>query len=440
MEQKKSITTPECTPTSRRHFLGVLAASGAGMLLPPPLFAQEKDNQKPVSIDSPLVDSPPVLQCPAETSITIVWAVSQSAAGFVEFGTEKDKLDQTAHGDIFGLKPYHERFLQVRIEGLKPNIRYFYRTVTRSFKYINAYQFEQGEPVYSDVFSFETTGKKKAKASFSVINDTHNNQGTLKLLGEKLLQLGSEYTVWNGDLVNSFDSADMAVESILRPGGIAWATEKPLLFVPGNHDYRGAWARNIPLLLPPWKHESPQDQKFGRNFVVRSGPLALIGLDTGEDKPDFRSEWAGLSRFEPYRTAQRDWLERALKSPEVATAPFVVVFCHIPLYTSNPNANGGDSTEGFAYFQRQAANLWGPLLTKYKVQALITAHQHHFNYYPASPERTWAQITGGGHMPKDGITVIHGKAEDNYMEISVDELITGTELGHWTFPKRRLQK
>jgi hypothetical protein len=406
------------------------------MLLPPPLFAQKKaENQASAAANLPLVDSPPVLQCPTETSIAVVWAVGQPAAGFVEFGTEKDALDRTAHGDVFGLKPYHERFLQVRIEGLKPNTRYFYRTVTRAFRYNGAYQFEQGKPVYSDVFSFETTGMKKTTASFSVINDTHNNQETLKLLGEKLLQLGSEYTVWNGDLVDDFDTADTAVESILRPGRVAWATEKPMLFVPGNHDYRGVWARNIPLLLPLWNHETPEDQKFGRNFVVRSGPLALIGLDTGEDKPDFRDEWAGLARFEPYRVAQRDWLERALKSPDVATAPFVVACCHIPLYSANPNHNGGDTAEGYADFQRQAANLWCPLLAKYKVQALITAHQHRFNYYPATSDRPWAQITGGGPSPRNA-TVIHGKVEGNFMEISVDELSTGAELGRWRFSKR----
>jgi hypothetical protein len=372
--------------------------------------------------------------------MAVVWAVGRPAAGFVEFGTEKGRLDQTAHGDIFGLKPYHERFLQVRLEGLKPDTRYFYRTVTRSFKYVDAYTFEPGEPVYSDVFSFETPGRKKPDGTFSVINDTHNNQETLKLLAARLALINSGYTVWNGDLVNSFDSADMAVEAVLRPGGSAFATEKPLLFVPGNHDYRGVWARNIPLLLPVWNHEAPEDRGLGRNFVVRTGPLALIGLDTGEDKPDFRSEWAGLARFEPYRIAQRDWLERTLKSPEVATAPFVVAFCHIPLASANPDANGGDSAEGFASFQRQAANLWGPLLTKYKVQVLIAAHQHRFNYDPANPERTWAQIIGGGPGPKGEITVIHGKAEGDSMEIIVDELNTGTELGRWIFPKRKTKK
>ena len=427
------------TPTNRRHFLNILTTTGAGLLVAPKLFAKEQDSIS-VSVDNslPLVDSPPVLQCPTETSIAVVWAVGRPAAGFVEFGTDKDRLDQTAYGEKYGLKNYHERFLQVRIRNLKPRTRYYYRTVTRSFDFINAYKFEQGEPVYSDVFSFETADSKKSTGSFSVINDTHNKQETLKRLTERLALIGSDYTIWNGDLVNSFDNANVAVEAILRPGNAPFAVEKPMLFVPGNHEYRGVWARNMPLFLPEWEHPAPEDRPFGRNFVVRTGPLALIGLDTGEDKPDNHPAWGGLADFEPYRTAQRDWLERALKSPAVATAPFVVAFCHISLYWDKPNANGGDSLEGYASFQRQAANLWGPLLSKYGVQSLIVAHEHRFGYYPATPERTWAQIRGGGPGPEGDVTVIHGIAQGNSLEFVVDELNTGKELGRWKFPERKI--
>ncbi|GHV27674.1 hypothetical protein FACS1894176_09790 [Bacteroidia bacterium] len=426
--------------------MGLLTAAGAGLITVPGLAAGEKtsgmllgdDKSEPLTNPLPLVDSFPVLQCPTETDMAVVWAIGCPATGFVEFGTKKNQLDQVAYGEIFGQNPYHERFLQIRIRNLKPNTRYFYRTVTRSFHFINSYTFEQGEPVYSEVFSFETPGAKKTTGTFSVINDTHNNQTTLKAITERLALIGSDYTVWNGDLVNGFNNADVAVEAVLRPGNAPFATEKPMLFVPGNHDFRGVWSRNISLLLPEWEHPAAEDRAFGRNFVVRTGPVALIGLDTGEDKPDKHPAWAGLARFEPYRTAQRDWLERALKSPAVATAPFVVAFCHIPLYSANPDANGGDSLEGYASFQRQAADLWGPLLTKYGVQCVITAHQHRFKYDPATPQRTWAQIRGGGPDLNREVTVIHGKTEGKFLEIVVDELHTGTELGRWKFPKRAI--
>jgi predicted MPP superfamily phosphohydrolase len=418
--------------TNRRSFLSLLGISSAGLLVGDHLSAQETK----VPDSPPLVDSPPVLQCPSETSITVVWAVGTPATGWVEWGTEREKLDQAAHGEKTGLLPYHERFLQIRLTGLKPNTKYFYRTATASFQYVNAYKFERGEPVYSEIYSFTTSGSNKENGSFSVINDTHENQKTLKLLTDRLAELGSDYTVWNGDLVNSVENADMVVKSILHPAQAAFATEHPLLFVPGNHDYRGNWARNLELALPRWTLTDLQDQETTRNFVVRTGSLALIGLDTGEDKPDRHPAWAGLAKFEPYRIAQRNWLERALNQPEVASAPFIVAFCHIPIFDSNPNANGGDVLEKWASFQRQAGQLWGPLLTKHGVQLVVCAHMHRFRFDAATPDRTWAQVVGGGHGEKSQVTVIHGKINAGKLEVVVDELNSGKELGRWTFEKR----
>jgi predicted phosphodiesterase len=403
--------------TNRRRFLELLTVSGLGLTAVPMLLAQESG-----VFERPLVDSPPVLQCPNDTGITIVWAVGIPATGWVEFGTEKEKLDQTAFGERNGLVVYHDRFLQIRLSDLKPNTRYFYRTATVSFKYVNAYKFERGKPEYSNVYSFVTSGVDKENSSFSVINDTHENQRTLKLLTERLALLDSDYTVWNGDLVNSIENADQIVKAILRPARAPFATEHPLLFVPGNHDYRGNWSRNLELALPRWSLSDLRDQETSRNFAIRNGSLALIGLDTGEDKPDHHPAWAGLARFEPYRIAQRDWLERVLSRPEITSAPFIVAFCHIPILDSNS----------------QAGNLWGPILTKYGVQLVVCGHTHQFHFDPAAPKRTWAQVTGGGNGDKQQVTVIHGHANSGKLEVTVDELNSGNKLGHWTFKKRTI--
>ncbi len=424
--------------TDRRRFLSVLAASGTGLLGTGWVVdnAAAGEEKQPTT-DCPLLQSPPVLQCPGENGITVVWAVGAPATGWVEFGSEKDKLDRTAYGDSFGLNPYEERFLRIRIDGLEPNARYYYRTASCPFRYINTYKFERGEPVYGEVRSFTTPGANAATASFSVINDTHQNQKALKLLTDRLAVLDSDHTVWNGDLVDQISNPETGLEAILRPAGAAFAAERPVLFVPGNHDYRGSWARHLPQILPNWPVTDLRDKATSRNFVVRNGPLALIGLDTGEDKPDRHPAWAGLARFEPYRIAQRDWLERALNRPEVAPAPFLVAFCHIPLFDANPNANGGDVLYDFAQFQRQAAGLWGPLLTQHGVQLVVCAHRHRFRFDPATEARPRAQVVGGGHSEKEELTVIHGRADAEKLELAVDELRSGRELGRWTFEPRK---
>ena len=110
--------------------------------------------------------------------------------------------------------------------------------------------------------------------------------------------------------------------------------------------------------------------------------------------------------------------------------------CHIPIFDSNPNANGGDILEGFASFQRQSGDLWGPLLTQYGVQLVVTAHRHRFRYDVPTADRTWGQVVGGGHRDTEPITIVHGKATGDAMEVIVDELNSGTELGRWTFARR----
>ncbi len=417
---------------NRRLFLGGFAAGATGIFATSQLSgAAETPAQKP------LVDSPPVLQCPSDEGITVVWAVGEPATGWVEFGLDADKLDQIADGVTLALKPYDERFLRIRLNGLKPETRYYYRTATCSFRYVNAYKFERGEPVYGDIRSFTTPGPGQAAASFSVINDTHQNQKTLKLLTDRLAAIGSDHTVWNGDLVHSVDDADMVVASMLRPADAPFAAEKPVLFVPGNHDYRGVWARQLDRALPLWPLTDLTDQGLGRNFALRNGPLALIGLDTGEDKPDRHPAWAGMAKFEPYREAQRNWLDRALRRPEIANAPFIVAFCHIPLFDADPNANDGDQLEGWAGFQGQAAKLWGPLLTEHGVQLLVCAHKHRFRCDAPAEGRSWMQLVGGGHGDKEQVTVIHGKATADKLEVVVDELRSGQQLGAWTLSPRK---
>lgn len=123
--------TDNLSVTDRRRFLGLLGTSGAALVGTAFLETPEvRADEKPDEPEKPVVDFPPVLQCPTETGVTVVWAVKRQALGAVQFGLDKDKLDQSAYGEILGLKANDDRFLQVRIDGLEPNKRYFYRTVT----------------------------------------------------------------------------------------------------------------------------------------------------------------------------------------------------------------------------------------------------------------------------------------------------------------------
>ena len=178
------------------------------------------------------------------------------------------------------------------------------------------------------------------------------------------------------------------------------------------------------------------------------GDIALIGLDTAEDKLDTNPRYAFLFKSEPYREAQVAWLEDALKRKEIASAPYLVAFCHIPLFDDDPTHNPGDIAPAdtdprykhtFALWQRTCAKLWGPALQKAGCQLLITAHQHRYRYDAPTADRCWGQIVGGGPELKEEVypTVIEGEVVGRTLKVTVHNLLTGQVQDTFTFKPRK---
>ena len=219
-----------------------------------------------------------------------------------------------------------------------------------------------------------------------------------------------------------------------------YAAETPYLFCPGNHDSRGRANRHLEKV---WMYRQPEerdvrDWDLGRNFAVRLGEMALVGLDTAEDKLDTNPRFAGLFKSAEYREAQTAWLRDALKRPEIASAPYLVAFCHIPLFDDDPSHNPGDVapddtdpryTTDYAYWQRTCGNMWGPLLHEAGCQVLIVGHLHRYRYYAPGADRCWAQLVGGGRDMKEGPgfpTVIEGKVMGDRLRLTVHNIFAGT--------------
>ena len=295
------------------------------------------------------------------------------------------------------------------------------------------------QKVYSDIYSFRTPNPSGDKASFFVMNDTHENLPTMAKLTKKIIELGADYTVWNGDLLNDTNSADQAVKGIMIPDGVPFAAQKPVLLSAGNHDHRGPWARSLHRLFKPWNQNDPKYADIPYAWALRNGPLAMIGLDTGEDKPDWHPVWAGLANFDPMRKLQAQWLDETLNKPEFKSAPFVVVFCHIPLYSADPNANPGDILERWASWQRPCSNYWSPVLKKHMVKVVITGHLHRIMPADQPDEnRPWLQIHGGGPDMKTNASFIHGSVQNGKLVIYQEKLIDGSQTGQWTIDPRKV--
>lgn len=395
---------------------------------------------------APFTVGEPCLQAPSETTMGVSWAVSGLAKGVVELADNPEmKNSRIVKSGGFGLVPIDVAALQVRLEGLKPATRYWYRTITTPFTdYTNIYDAKMGEPVVGDIHTFMTLGAQ-SPAHFCVINDTHAKWPVFACLAAKLKAVKPVVAIWNGDATNTTQHKETAVEIFLNPPieqDRDYSSDIPILFESGNHDFRGSWiSKKEEVVLPrhPAEREGSEwDLKW--NFAQRLGELALIGLDTGEDKPDAHPKWFGLANFEPYRKAQAVWLEKALSRPDIAAAKFKVVFCHIPLYVPTDHSTyPHDGTQidphDFAHWSRECHDLWAPILERHGVQLVISAHQHDYQAYPAEKGRCWAQIIGGGcdfkdkHPGKGRVpTVIEGAVKDGRLVVFAHDVEHNTIL------------
>lgn len=401
----------------RRQFLGLIPATAISLQVSGETVADVAE------LPRTLLASPPVVQHPAADGFTVNVAVSALATGWVQWGRTADQLDQTAIAHRNGLIHASDRALSVRVplgDSLPNGGTVFYRVVVQPLAYKNAYQLLRGETEATQVYRLNLPDPNGRQVTVAIVNDTHEQPQTLKALHERIRGLAPDVLVWNGDTCNDFDAADDPLQIVLNPALDAsrgWAAERPLLFVPGNHDVRGARARELANGLSGW----PGQADLPYNFALRLGPLALVGLDTGEDKPDQHPVFAGTAAYEPYRQLQAAWLKSAVARPEIATAPVRIAICHIPL-RGLPGDNDGTSLEGYAAFSGMGAKLWLPILRQAGFSAVISGHTHRDRIDDPTPDEPITQVVGGGPQPERAtITIL--RAEDQTVDLEVQDLL-----------------
>ena len=411
-------------------------------------------NSSLCTLNSSLISSAPVLQNAAETSIGVSFAVSADASGWVEYSTSPDLKNATkVFSGEHGLMTVDDKVALVRVTGLKPATRYYYRIGADRIEFKGGYAMKNlGSETDPKIHSFATLGAA-ATGAFCVINDTHNRKDALKLALGKVAAVKPSVVVWNGDASNTSERIEDAMDIFIHTHTDfpEYAADTPYMFLNGNHDFRGRFNRRLGdlMMFRELAERKAEYAELGRNFVQRLGDIALIGLDTGEDKLDTNPLFAGIFKMKPYREKQARWLAEVIETDVVKTAKFKVVFCHIPLFDSRPNANPGDVapadkapqyTHDYAIWQRTCANLWSPYFRKAGVQLVIAAHQHRFRYDAPTADRPWAQIVGGGpelgagHGKPDASrfpTVIEGKVENGRLVIAVHDVFHGTIAGRY---------
>ncbi len=233
----------------------------------------------------PLVTTPLVLQAPRADGCEAVWGISELSRGRIEWESESGKHGVAAAG-IHGFVPQGTRWLRVRVEGMEPGTGYRLRSVTTSA--------DGARLEVSEWKSFRALDPHAPGSRFVVWNDTHMNEETIQRLHE--LTPAADFLIWNGDTCNDWHREDLLVPTLLYPGRRDITTGRPMFVVSGNHDVRGIWAYQMPDMI-----STPQGRPY---FAFRTGPVAVVCLHTGADKPDSHPSFGGRVAFDPLRRDQ----------------------------------------------------------------------------------------------------------------------------------------
>jgi len=309
----------------------------------------------------PVITHGPYLVDPSEDSITVVWMTDTPSHALVRYG-DGATLDKEAENRSHGLLDVTTRHA-VRLSGLAPGRTYRYQVVATRVVKLNAYWPEKGLATEGPVRTFRTFDRSQASTTFSVITDTHEDVARINALMQRIDWKASEFLAQTGDAFHWLDSEDQLFGKWLDPVAKALAGERPLVFARGNHEWRGPFARSLFDYLPTAE---------GRFYVARDvGPVHLLVLDSGEDKPDETNVYSRLNRSEPYLAEQLQWLGKHRESAaRMTSAPFRVVLMHQPRWGSMP--------QGQARWI-EAANAAG-------VDLVIAGHTHRFGRIaPGSP-------------------------------------------------------
>jgi hypothetical protein len=415
------------TGMNRRKFLTALGSTGALPLVAQNYSDYSKDPRPDVaegtytagSATGPVFSGSPVVMGPASDALTILQPLRQHATGYLEYAVEDGPLQRVDAGHA-GLLPFAEHVLKFRLPPLPSGKSIRYRFQARTAGWVKVRQFYHGELKagpwqISPEYRFRTLSPAADTTTFAVWNDTHENAETIKAVHGLTVPLKPDFLLWNGDQSNDVHFPRDMAGQFLTPAGLP-LTDWPLAYVRGNHDLRGPAAHSLTGFTG-----TPGDRYY---YAFRSGPLAALVMDTGEDKADSHEAFGGMAAFEPMQRQQAQWIQEVTREPWFREAPFKVLFCHLPLWWLNDNA----TPKGPWSYTRFCRNLWAPHLEAAGVKLVVSGHTHNAQSLPPKPGQPLHQVTGGGPTPKAASFMI-GTVTRDTLTLKVNRL-DGTEVAN----------
>jgi predicted phosphodiesterase len=379
---------------------GFLVKSLGGMAGTGVALSRGQETASPAA--GPLIRTPLNLMAPREDGVFGIWAVSGLCRGWLEWreaGGDRGKAAMTDSGFV----PQSPEIFRINLTGLKAGREYEVKAVVESA--------DDGRKEETPWKKFRTLDSAAASTRFVVWNDTHERNETITKLDDATP--AADFLIWNGDTCNDWKTEEILIPTLLHPAGRDITKGHPMILVPGNHDVRGKFGYRVPQMIG-MTDERPY-------CAFRSGPVAVICLHTGEDKPDGHPSFNGRVAFDELRKVQTAWLEKVIRSNGFRDAKYRVVFCHIPLRWLEEPETVDYANGGFDRYSKRSRDAWHDLLVEWKAQVIISGHTHNAQYLTATEKSPYAQLVGGGPQ-LERARWIEGVADAAALKLTVRDL------------------
>lgn len=341
----------------------------------------------------------PYLQNPSTNGMTVMWLTNVPCRSWVEYGTDSTNM-RRVRTFIEGEMIANNEINRIRLEGLSPGTKYYYRAVSQEITLYEPYKKEFGDTIRTPISSFTTWDDSKKDFTVLVFNDIHDNYALFDKLYAQVKDSSYELVIFNGDCIADVQSESIAVKSISHYCKTVGGNNTPTIFIRGNHETRGAYSMFLWNLL---------EKKGGSHTYggFNLGDTRFVLLDCGEDKRDDHWVYYDMNDFTQYRQDQAEYLKEEIVSNEFKAASKRILIHHIPIYGRNQNS------------YNPCKDLWEGILSKASFNISLNAHTHKFEYIPKGKYGNNYPVMIGGGPSEQGATVSILQKKGNKLTMKV---------------------
>ena len=325
----------------------------------------------------------PYLQNPVGNGITVMWETTVPAYCWVEYGTDTTQLKR-ARTIVDGQVVCNNYLHKIRIDGLQPGQKYYYRVCSQEILLYQAYKKVFGNTAQSAFSEFTLPATDTDSFTAVVFNDLHQHTQTFRALCQQIKNVNYDFVVFNGDCVDDPASHDQATAFISELTEGVHGDCIPTFFMRGNHEIRNAYSIGLRDHF-----DYVGDKTYGS---FNWGDTRIVMLDCGEDKTDDHWVYYDLNDFTQLRNEQVGFLKKELAAKEFKKAKKRILLHHIPLY-------GNDG-------KNLCTELWTKLLEKAPFDICLNAHTHKYAYHPKGELGNHFPVVIGGGYKMEGATVM----------------------------------